>query len=495
MFKKILIANRGEIAVRVVRECRDMGIWTVALYDASDRDSLHVRLADQCIELNSPLGYMDRDLILRIAQETGVEAIHPGYGFLSEQADFALACEQAGIVFIGPSSSVIATVRRKLEALDTAQTAGFSTPQRSSVSFYPHEQEIYQAEAADLGFPLFVKACSGGRGRATRLVRDPKLLDQAVRQAANEARVVYGNDSLYLEHAILPVHYIDVQILADNYGNMVHLGERDGSIQRNNQKLLSESPSPAMSDAEREQLYTIALQLARLFRCNNAVTVEFLRDTDGKVYFTEIKARITVEHPVTEMVTRRDLVREQIEIAAGRTLGLTQDDIRLRGSAIQCRINAEDPWNHYLPSPGRLQHFRLPGGPRVRVDTYGYSGCPVPVRFDPMLAKVIVWGDSREAAIARLERSLQDFVISGVRTNLPLFQHIVQDPDFLAGTYTTEFTRRSLLSRPPLSGGDTLRDLAIAAAMAYTLRIQGRETVTPPAFLQGWHRASRQLPG
>ena len=495
MFKKILIANRGEIAVRIVRECRDMGIWTVVLYDASDRDSLHVRLADECVELRSERGYMDGPQIIKIAQEVGAEAIHPGYGFLAEQPTFVAACEQAGVVFIGPSSEVMRAVRMKIDLLERVKAAGFAVTQHSSVSFKAHEQDLYRAEADALGFPLVVKACSGGRGRATRLVREPAALNKAVQQSAAEARAIFDDDSLYMERAILPANYIDVQVLADRHGNLVHLGEREGSIQRNNQKLVAEAPAPGLTQALRARLHDTALQIARLINCDNAVTVEFLLDRDGSFYFTEIKGRITVEHPVTEMVTRRDLVRAQIEIAAGQRLPITQEDVRVRGAAIQCRINAEDPWNHYLPSPGRLIHFRLPGGPRVRVDTYGYSGCYVPVRYDPMLAKVIVWGEDREAALQRMLRSLQDFVITGVRTNLPLFQRIMQEPDFTAGSYDTEFLRRPMLYSTPDTPGEVLRDLAVAAAIAYALRIQGREAVTPAPFQQGWYRASRQLPG
>ncbi len=495
MFKKILIANRGEIAVRIVRECRDMGIWTVALYDASDRDSLHVRLADECVELRSERGYMDGPQIIKIAQETSAEAIHPGYGFLAEQPEFAAACEEAGVAFVGPSSDVLRTIRMKIDLLDQVAAAGFAVTDHSSVSFKAHEQDLYRAEAEALGFPLVVKACSGGRGRATRLVRNPVALDKAVQQSAAEARTIFGDDSLFLERAILPANYIDVQVLADRHGNMVHLGEREGSIQRNNQKLLAEAPAPGLTQALRARLHDAALQIARLIDCNNVVTVEFLLDQDGNFFFTEIKGRITVEHPVTEMVTRRDLVRAQIEIAAGQRLPITQDDVRVRGAAIQCRINAEDPWNHYLPSPGRLHRFRLPGGPRVRVDTYGYSGCYVPVRYDPMLAKVIVWGEDRDAALQRTLRSLQDFVITGVRTNLPLFQRIMQEPDFVAGNYNTEFLRRPLLYSAPEAADDLLRDLAVAAAIAYALRTQGRQAVTPAPFQQGWYRASRQLPG
>jgi acetyl/propionyl-CoA carboxylase alpha subunit len=495
MFKKILIANRGEIAVRIVRECRDMGIWTVVLYDASDRDSLHVRLADECVELRSDLGYMDGPQIIKIAQETGAEAIHPGYGFLAEQPGFVAACEEAGIAFVGPSSDVLAAIRTKIDLLDRIEAAGFAVTQHSTVSFKAHEQELYHSEAEALGFPLVVKACSGGRGRATRLVRKPDALDKAVQQSAAEARIIFGDDSLYLERAILPANYIDVQVLADRHGNMVHLGEREGSIQRNNQKLVAESPAPGLTQALRARLHDTAQQIARLVNCNNAMTVEFLLDDAGNFYFTELKGRITVEHPVTEMVTRRDLVRAQIEIAAGQRLSITQEDVHIRGAAIQCRVNAEDPWNNYLPSPGVLHHFRLPGGPRVRVDTYGYSGCPVPVRYDPLLAKVVVWGDDRPAALQRMLRSLQDFVITGVRTNLPLFQRIMQDPDFVAGSYNTEFLRRPMLYSTPHAPDEVLRDLAVAAAMAYALRTQGRQPVMPAQFMQGWHRASRQLPG
>ncbi|MEI2690897.1 MAG: biotin carboxylase N-terminal domain-containing protein [Anaerolineae bacterium] len=495
MFKKILIANRGEIAVRIVRECRDMGIWTVALYEAPDSNSLHVRLADECVELRSSLGYMDGARIIEIAQEKGADAIHPGYGFLAERPEFVAACEAADIVFIGPSSDVMQGIRMKIDLLDRVRAAGFATTDHSSVSFQAHERELYQAEAASLGFPMVVKACRGGRGRASRLVREPEMLDKAVQQSANEARVIFGDDSLYLERAILPANYIDVQVLADRHGNVIHMGERDGSIQRNNQELVCESPAPGLTQALRARLHDTSVQIARLLRCNNAVTVEYLLDQSGHFYFTEIKGRITVEHPVTEMVTRRDLVREQIEIAAGKRLSLTQEDVRLRGAAIQCRINAEDPWNHYLPSPGVLHHFRLPGGPRVRVDTYGYGGCPVPVRYDPILAKVVVWGEDRPAAVQRMVRSLQDFVISGVQTNLPLFQRVMQDPDFLAGVYTTEFLRRPMLASGAELSDEQARDLAVAAAMVYAMRTKGRQPVTPPQFLGGWRRASRQLPG
>lgn len=495
MFKKILIANRGEIAVRIVRACRDLNIWAVALYDASDRDSLHVHLADECVQITSPLGYLDVQQVIELALASGAEAIHPGYGFLAEREDFAAACEAAGLVFIGPPSQVMAAFSNKIDMLEAAAAAGFATPPHSSVSFEPHEEDIYLAEAAELEFPIVVKSCSGGRGRASRIVYRPEDLPRAVREAASEGHMVFGSDRLYLEQMIRPATYLDVQVLGDRYGNLIHLGERDGSIQRNNQKLLAEAPAPGLTAAQRSRLHEMALQIARLFGYVNAGTVEFLMDGAGQFYFTEVKCRIQVEHPVTEMAARRDLVREQIRIAAGERLGIAQEEVRIRGTAMSCRINAEDPWNKFLPSPGYLRRFRLPGGPYVRVDTYGYSGCNVSARYDPMLAKLIVWGETREDCMQRMRRALQDFAISGIQTNLPLFQRILDDPDFIAGRYNTGFLRRPLTEAGPQASDELLHDLAVIAAIAYQVRLQSQQPVTPDRLLQGWHRSGRQLPG
>lgn len=495
MFKKVLIANRGEIAVRIVRACRDMGIWTVVLYEAADQGSLHVRLADECVELTSKLGYMDGARILQIAKDTGVEAIHPGYGFLAEDPNFVLACEQAGLVFIGPPSTVIRPLRNRIEMLDKVRAAGYATPKHSSTSFSAKETELIEAEVEQLGFPLIIKPCSGGRGRATRMVRSPEQLPHILREAAAEAQIVFGNDLLFLERAIMPADFIDVQIIADNYGNLIHLGDREGSIQRNNQKLIAESPSPSLSPEQRQEIQRIAVEIARLFDYRNIGTVEFLVGEDGQFYFTEIKARIQVEHPLNEMRTHVDLVRAQIEIAAGKPLALRQEDVQLRGWAMQCRINAEDPWNHFLPSPGRLRRFRLPGGPYIRVDTYGYGGCDVPVLYDPILAKLAVWGEDRDECVRRMRRALQDFNIAGVRTNLPLFQRIFDDPDFIAGHYNTEFMRRSLLRPDPDAPEELLQGLAVAAAIAYLAHYQASQPVVPQRLTEGWHRSSRQLFG
>jgi acetyl/propionyl-CoA carboxylase alpha subunit len=495
MFKKLLVANRGEIAVRIVRACRDMGIGVVALYDRTDRNSLHVRLADEAVELRPGHTYLDGQQILQIALQVGAEAIHPGYGFLSEQASFIRACEEAGITFIGPPSEVVAVLRQKINMLETVRRAGFSVPQHSHTIFTEDDFDLLEAEASDLGYPLVVKSCSGGRGRATRLVRRPDQLESAVQRAHLEALAVFGDSRLFLERAILPSNFIEVQIVADNYGNMVHLGEREGSIQRNNQKLLAESPAPSLSPPQRQHICQMALDIARRFGYRNVGTVEFLLDGEGKVHFTEIKSRIQVEHPVTEMVSQIDLVREQIEIAAGKAISLSQEDIQVKGAAMQCRINAEDPWNHYLPSPGHLQRFRLPGGPNVRVDTYGYSGGYVPVRYDPILAKLIVWGENRDECRMRMQRSLQDFAILGVRTNLPLFQRICDDAGFIEGAYNTEFMSKPMLE-PKVDPDETdLRNLAVAAAVAYLTRNLSFQPTTPERFLSGWHRSQRRLSG
>lgn len=492
MFRTILVANRGEIAVRIIRTCRDMGIRVVALYDDSDLSSLHVRLADECVRLSSSTVYDDAEAILQIARNCGADAIHPGYGFLAEHSEFARACEEAGITFIGPSSTVLAKVCERIAMLETVRAAGFVVPRHSSHAYRASEWDALCDAAERLGYPLVLKSFSGGRGHGTRLVRDPSQLEQVAQHAHSAALTAFGDDRLYLEEALLPARYLEVQLIGDRYGNLVHLGERDGSIQHNHRKVIEESPAPYLTDEQRKELWQKALAIGRLLGCTGVCTVEFVLDADGRLYFTEVKARIQVEHPVTEMRTGIDLVRAQIRVAAGEPLGFSQDDVVLHGCAMQVRVNAEDPWNRYLPSPGRLRRFRFPGGPGVRVDTYAYAGCDVPVRYDPLLAKVVVWDDTRAGALGRLRRAVADFAISGVQTNLPLIQRILDEPDFDAGTYDTEFTRR------PLSGAkispEQLRDLAIAAALAYTRRNIDVSGVLPNRADSGWHRDSRRLP-
>jgi acetyl/propionyl-CoA carboxylase alpha subunit len=321
------------------------------------------------------------------------------------------------------------------------------------------------------------------------------MLEKELRVAAAEAHIVFGNDSLFLERLILPVNFVDVQIVADKFGDVVHFGEREGSIQRNSQKLVSESPAPCLKPEQRQELQRTAIELARLFGYCNVGTVEFLVDKKGRFYFTEIKARIQVEHPLNEMRSHIDIVRQQIEIAAGKRLEIEQKDIQLHGWAMQCRINAEDPWNHYMPSPGLIRRFRMPGGPYVRVDTYGYGGVQVPVRYDSILAKLAVWGETREECVRRMRRTLEDFAIAGVRTNLPVFQRILEDPDFIAGTYTTDFMRRPLLKPNDNPSDELMHALASAAAIAYLAHYQGSQPVMPKRLLEGWRQSGRQLPG
>ncbi|WP_423225507.1 acetyl-CoA carboxylase biotin carboxylase subunit [Candidatus Amarolinea aalborgensis] len=491
MFRKVLIANRGEIAVRIIRACRDLGIQTVGLFEPSDQGSLHVRFADEVVRLDSSLGYMDHQVVLQAAKETGADAIHPGYGFLAEDPDFVKACEAANVVFIGPPSSVVSALRDNLGARERVAAAGFPVPHYIPEAFCQGEMDGVQALAEQIGYPLVIKACRGGRGRGTRLVTEPSKLERAVRQAQAEARTVFGDEHVYLEKAIMPARHVEVQILGDQYGHLIHLGERDGSIMRHSQKLVVESPSPNLTPEQRAHVWQMGLDIARLFNYCNAGTVEFIMDMEGNFYFAEMKARIQVEHPVTEKVTQVDLVREQIRIAAGEPLAFRQEEIQFRGWALECRINAEDPWNNFLPSPGKLDRFRLPGGPNVRVDTYAYNGCSVPVRYDPILAKLIVWGETRVECINRMRRALEEFAIRGVRTTLPYHQRILTDPDFLAGNYTVDFLDRPLLEGEPEI---ELRDMAVAAAVAFISRNQRPRPVTPGRFQDGWHRNSRRLP-
>jgi acetyl/propionyl-CoA carboxylase alpha subunit len=492
MFKKILIANRGEIAVRIERACREMGIQSVALYHPSDIGSLHVRLADQAVRLTSELGYLDQAAIIQHALETGAEAIHPGYGFLAELPEFARACAAAGLAFIGPPPEVIAAVRDKIAMLKRVRAAGFQTAQHSLATFGAGQLDGLRAAADALGYPLVIKSCRGGRGRGTRVVRAPEQLEEAVRQAQAGAEAVFGDAQVYLERAILPSRYVEVQLLGDAHGNLIHLGERDSSIQRNNQKIVTEAPAPYLTAEQREQLWRDAIEIARLFGCYSACTVEFVIDGDDQRYFTEIKARIQIEHAITEIITRVDIVREQICIAAGQPLSIAQADVLLSGSAMECRINAEDPWNRFLPSPGRISSFRLPGGPFVRVDTYAYSGCEIPLAYDPIFAKLVTWGTNRSTCVSRMRRALEECLITGIQTNIPLLQGVLNDPDFTRGIYTTEFSRR------PLIANDTpereLHDLAAAAAVAYLRRTAGIQASLPERLQSGWHQHSRHLP-
>lgn len=493
MFKKILIANRGEIAVRIIRTCREMGIRTVALYEISDRDSLHVRLADECIQLPDHHSFMNEALLVAIAVEKGVDAVHPGYGFLAEDTSFSRACAAEGITFIGPPVAVVESVRNKIGALEMARAAGFRTVTHSPRSFGAEEYEAMAAEAAAIGYPLVIKSCRGGRGRGERLVHDAEHLPEIARRAHVEANTVYGHSRLYLERAILPAHQVGVQIVADRHGNLVHLGDREGSIIHSNQKIVEEAPSLCLSNGQREGLLETAVQLARLFQYENLGTVEFLVDAGGEFYFSEIKARIQIEHTLTEMMTRIDLIREQIRLAAGEPLGYTQDDITIEGWGIMCRVQAEDPSRRYMPSPGRLRRVRLPGGPEVRVDTYLYCDSEVPTYYDPLIAKATVWAADRAACIDRMRRAIEDFAIIGAPTNLPLLTAILRSPDFVDGRYATDFLHQPLAAKPATNIEGLRRDLAAAAAVVFARRHEAFDPQLPDQWASGWHRSSRNI--
>lgn len=493
MFKKILIANRGEIAVRIIRTCREMDIETVAVYTENDRMSMHVRLADTAVCLESPDDLMNAERLIAIGLEHGVDAVHPGYGFLAEEASFIRGCEAAGMTWIGPSAEIVELLRTKTEALKKAREAGFLTVPHSNDSFGVGDLDQLQAAAAELGYPIIIKSCSGGRGRGERMVMSPDELAEAVRKSQVEGQAVYRNRRVYLEKAILPAYQVGVQIVADGHGNLIHMGEREGSLLQNGQKIVEEAPARCVNDEQRRDLWHTAVELGKLFNYENVGTVEFVVDDDGRCYFSEIKARIQVEHALTEMLTRVDTVRQQIQIAAGMPVSLTQDEVWLGGHAMLCRVSASDPWHHYRPSPGRLDRVRLPGGPEVRVDTYVYCGCDVPATYDPLLAKVTVWAKTREQCLTRMQRTLEDFVLLGPPTNIPLLQQVLHAPRFVDGSYGTQY-RVPLRSNSASIPTEHLRNLAIATAVVH-LR---RNAMVAPAISErlrgGWHRSSRRLP-
>jgi len=448
MFKKILIANRGEIALRVISACKELGIRTVAVYSEADRHSLHVRFADEevCVgPARSVDSYLNIPGIISAAEITGAEAVHPGYGFLAESSYLAEVCEACHIKFIGPSPRVIRLMGDKSLARRTMSKAGVPVLPGSNGLTETVEQAAEMGKR--IGYPVILKASAGGGGRGMRMVEGPEELPRAFRTAQKEAEAAFGVGDVYLEKYLRNPRHIEFQVLADSRGNVVHLGERECSIQRRHQKLLEESPSPGVSDRLRKKMGRIAVAGVRAVGYVNAGTIEFLLDEDGRFYFMEMNTRIQVEHPVTEMVTGVDLVKEQIRIAAGRTLGFTQKDISFRGASIECRINAEDP-ETFMPSPGTIHAFHLPGGPGVRVDTAAHSECEVLPYYDSLIAKMVVHDDDRRAAIERMRRCLELTVIEGVKTTLPLHLRILADPDFRNGRYDTRFLERFLAKDP-----------------------------------------------
>ncbi|MCS7236062.1 MAG: acetyl-CoA carboxylase biotin carboxylase subunit [Armatimonadota bacterium] len=443
MFRKVLVANRGEIAVRVIRACRELGIRTVAVYSEADRDSLHVRLADEAFCIGPPPAaesYLNVPNILSTAELLGVDAIHPGYGFLSEDPRFAEICRDAKITFIGPPPEAIEAMGNKARAREIAQRAGVPVVPGSPG---PVRTEREASQVADrLGYPLLVKASAGGGGRGMRVVHNRDDLARALQTAQREAEAAFGSGEVYLEKYLEEPRHVEVQVLADSRGNAVHLGDRECSIQRRHQKLLEEAPAPGLSPRLREQLYRAALRLVRAIGYVNAGTVEFLVDRHENFYFLEMNTRIQVEHPVTEMVTGLDLVAEQIRVAAGERLRFTQREVEFRGHALECRINAEDPAHDFRPSPGRVVSFVPPGGPGIRVDTHVYAGYTIPPYYDSLVAKVVAWGRDRAEAIVRMERALREFEITGIRTTIPLHRAILDNAFFRRGEVYTNFVQR-----------------------------------------------------
>jgi acetyl-CoA carboxylase biotin carboxylase subunit len=442
MFNKVLIANRGEIALRIICACRELGIKTVAVYSEADEHSLHVRFADEdvCIGPARSLdSYLNVPAIISAAEITGADAIHPGYGFLSESAYLAEVCEACHIKFIGPYPNVIRLMGDKARARRAMKKAGVPVLPGSDGPVQGEEQAVKVAK--ELGYPVIIKAVAGGGGRGMRVVRGPDELTKAFRTAMREAEAAFGVGDVYLEKYVENPRHIEIQVLGDHHGNVVHLGERECSIQRRHQKLIEEAPSIALTEKQRRKLGATVVDAARAVQYSNAGTFEFLMDPAGHFYFLEANTRLQVEHPVTEFVTGVDIVKEQIQIAAGRRLSFRQSDIEVSGHSIECRINAEDP-DTFVPSPGVIHAFSVPGGPGVRVDTYAHSECTVSPYYDSLIAKIVTYGRDRTEAIARMRRTLEMTVVDGIKTSIPLHLKVLADPDFVAGRIHTGFMER-----------------------------------------------------
>jgi acetyl-CoA carboxylase biotin carboxylase subunit len=442
MFKKILIANRGEIALRVIWACRELGIKTVAVYSEADEHALHVRYADEdvCIgPARSIDSYLNVPAIISAAEITGADAIHPGYGFLSESAYLAEVCEACHIKFIGPYPNVIRLMGDKARARRAMKKAGVPVLPGSDGPVQGEEQAAKIAK--ELGYPVIIKAVAGGGGRGMRVVNGPDELAKSLKTATREAEAAFGVGDVYIEKYVESPRHIEVQVMGDHHGNVVHLGERECSIQRRHQKLIEEAPSAALTEKQRRKLGATVVDAARAVQYANAGTFEFLMDAKGRFYFLEVNTRLQVEHPVTEFVTGIDIVKEQIRVAAGRRLSFKQGDIEIRGHAIECRINAEDP-DTFVPSPGLIHAFSVPGGPGVRVDSYAHSECTVSPYYDSLIAKIITHGRDRAEAIARMKRTLEMTVIEGIKTSIPLHLKILNDPDFVAAKLSTSFMER-----------------------------------------------------
>ncbi len=469
MFKRVLIANRGEIAVRIIRACREMGIESVAVFSDVDRKALHVRKADHAYHIGPATAsesYLNAEKILDVARRSQAEAIHPGYGFLSENARFARACADAGFKFIGPTPESMEMMGSKTRARQHMKRAG--------VPFVPGSERGLDLDAMErlaeqIGYPVMLKAAAGGGGKGMRMVKAPGELHSAYENARSEAQRSFGDNEVYLEKFIVNPRHVEMQIFADEHGNAVYLGERECSVQRRHQKVLEESPSPIVDEDMRRRMGEIAVRVTKAANYHNAGTVEFLVDEQRNFYFLEMNTRLQVEHPVTELVTGLDLVHLQMRVAAGEKLPFRQEDIRVRGHAIECRVYAEDPDNNYFPSPGQITRLISPSGPGIRRDSGMYEGWNVPIEYDPLLAKLVAYGENRDQAIDRLLRALREYFVGGIKTNISLFRRILRDPDFRAGNLDTGFLDR-LLAKPyhEIDGQNPLM-AAIGAAIFATM--------------------------
>jgi acetyl-CoA carboxylase, biotin carboxylase subunit len=506
MFKKILIANRGEIAVRVIRACHEMGIAAVAVYSDVDRASLHVRKADEAYPIgpaSASESYLDMQKILDVAARSGADAIHPGYGFLSENAKFARACADAGVKFIGPRAAAMDAMGSKTRARQAMERAGVPSVPGTSRGLESFEQA--DQVAARIGYPVMLKAAAGGGGKGMRLVQVPADLKSGLEAARSEAERSFGDGEVYIEKAIVNPRHIEMQILADEHGNIVHLGERECSLQRRHQKVVEEAPSPIVDPDMRRRMGEVAVRVAQAAGYTNAGTVEFLVDQQKNFYFLEMNTRLQVEHPVTELITGLDLVHLQIHIANGERLPFSQEEVKIRGHAIECRIYAEDPDNNYFPSPGKITLLLLPSGPGIRRDSGMYEGWTVPMDYDPLLAKLIGYGTDRDQAIGRLTRALNEYFVGGIKTNISLFRRILSNPDFRAAKIDTGFLDRLLREKDQSPGVQadvqTTEVAVIAAGMFAALgpaaagageRISNGGGDNKPAQVSKWKAAAQR---
>lgn len=494
MFKKILIANRGEIACRVIRACREMGIATVAVYSDADVDSLHVRMADEAYrvgEAPSSESYLRSDRILDAAKRSGAEAIHPGYGFLSENAQFVREVNEAGLTFIGPPPDAMESMGGKISSRKIAIAAGVPVVPGTTEPLHSYEEAA--EVAASFGYPIMLKASAGGGGKGMRFVENESQLRSALENAKAEAKASFGDDAVYVEKAVVRPRHIEIQIFSDTLGNHVHLGERECSIQRRHQKVIEEAPSPINSAELRGRMGECAVMVARAVDYVGAGTVEFLvSDVDRSFYFLEMNTRLQVEHPVTELVTGIDLVREQIRVAAGKPLSFGQEDVNLTGHAIECRIYAEDPDNNFLPSPGKITRLRIPQGPGVRDDGGVYEGSEVSIYYDPMISKFAVYGRDRAEAIGRMRRALREYEVSGIKTTLHFFREVMEDDEFVEGKLDTAFIER-FLNRREVAAVESVRSdiAAIAAVLGTSAESKAPVTARHPTGPSRWVAAAR----